>query len=89
MCKVIPMATILHHTAPNVTSRHLLDRERPDENDFFHPDYVVGCGGTEVPCCYQGRWYLYVVSRDFTERAWYGYTEDQFFPEGTMGWEGA
>ena len=84
------MATALNTTAefaPNVTSRHLLDRERPNERDFFHPEFAVACGGTEVPCCYAGRWYLLVVSRDFKTRMWYGYTEDVFFPEGSMPWE--
>jgi len=70
---------IRHHP-----STIILDRQQPDVADFFHPDYRVGCGGTEVPTCYGGRWYLYVWNVKTREHEYYDYSDDVFRSEAYL-----
>ena len=58
----------------------------PRSLEFYHPEYNVGCGGTEVPMSYQGRTYLYVYHVPSRRHDYYCWETDTFFPDHEAPW---
>ena len=57
------------------------------EYTFWHEDYEVGCGGTEIPMNYlDGKTYLYVWNPAGKHYAYYVYQDDVFIPENAAPW---
>ena len=54
----------------------------PRELSFSHPDYQVGCSGTEYPFIgSDGKTYLYVWNKKLWHHAYYCFESDLFLPE--------
>ena len=54
----------------------------PRELSFAHPDYQVGCSGTEYPFIgSDGKTYLYVWNKKLWHHAYYCFENDLFLPE--------
>jgi hypothetical protein len=54
----------------------------PRELSFAHPDYQVGCSGTEYPFIgSDGKTYLYVWNKKLWHHAYYCFESDLFLPE--------
>ena len=54
----------------------------PRELSFVHPDYQVGCSGTEYPFIgSDGKTYLYVWNKKLWHHAYYCFESDLFLPE--------
>lgn len=56
------------------------------ELKFYHPDYDIGCGGTETPFPYEGKMYLYVWNRVELKHEYYCFTTDEFIPDNRAPW---
>lgn len=53
---------------------------------FNHPDYAVGCGGTERAIGYRGKSYLYVWNRVERKHEYYVAPDDLFIPDNQAPW---
>lgn len=56
--------------------------------DFYHEDYEVGCGGTEIPMLWlnTGKAYLYVWNKVEERHYYYVYGEDVFIRDNEAPW---
>ena len=54
---------------------------------FAHPDYNIGCGGTEIPMRYtDGKTYLYVWNKVETRHEYYVFDDDVFIADAAAPW---
>jgi hypothetical protein len=54
----------------------------PRELSFAHPDYEVGCAGTETPFIgFTGQTFLFVWHKERKEHYYYCFEEDMFWGE--------
>ena len=56
----------------------------PRPLDFFHPNYDVACGGTEVPMASKVGTILYVWNKITKEHEYYHFEHDRFYREGEI-----
>lgn len=56
--------------------------------DFYHKDYEVGCGGTEIPMLWSndGKAYLYVWNKVEERHYFYVYGSDIFIRDNEAPW---
>lgn len=56
--------------------------------EFHHPDYSVGCGGTEIPLLWgnDGKAYLYVFNHKEGRHEFYVYGSDIFIADNAAPW---
>jgi hypothetical protein len=55
-------------------------------NNFYHPDYEVGCGGTEVPTEWGGKKFLYVWNKKTLRHEYYVTPDDLFISDTDAPW---
>lgn len=58
----------------------------PRELEFSHPEYVVGCGGTETPMVYDHKTYLYVWNIVTNCYEYYCWETDMFIHANEAPW---
>ena len=56
------------------------------EWNFYHPEYAIGCGGTESPILYNGKRYLYVWHRKTKVHEYYVFEDDMMIPDSEAPW---
>jgi len=56
------------------------------EANFYHPEYEIGCGGTETPMQYGGKVYLYVWNKLTRRHEYYVKPDDLFIPDNEAPW---
>jgi hypothetical protein len=53
---------------------------------FWHTDYEVGCGGSEIPMEWLGKHYLYVWNQVKKQHEYYCFESDLFMGETDVPW---
>ncbi len=57
------------------------------EYDFYHPDYEVGCGGSEIPMLWgDGKAYLYVWNKLLERHEYFVFKDDVFIMDYEAPW---
>ena len=53
---------------------------------FCHPDYQIGCGGTEEPIVWGGKTFLYVWNKVEKVHEYYVFDDDIFISDRQAPW---
>ena len=52
-----------------------------DWRNAWQAPWQIGCGGSEIPCLVNGKWYVYVWNTDEKKNYYYCFNEDIFLTE--------
>jgi hypothetical protein len=63
-----------------------MSNQTTTDRPFYHPDYAIGCGGTETPISFEGETYLYVWNHREKRHEYYCFSADRFIADDEAPW---